>query len=194
MRKSLVSSLPKPELQSPVPASLVPINTLRSDFPGEAGVSQPNSVQHPAPPGLDLLLAADNEAPLPLPGLTPSFDSQDRDTRRPESDEKTEPDASASSFLTTSLQTQEELSAQLAQMATRLKLNAVHFTEALEKDKAVLEGAEKKLESNFTQMKTQRSRLGVYSSKSGGTTWRVFISIIVVAVTWVVMFLTIRLT
>ncbi|KAF8342054.1 uncharacterized protein EI90DRAFT_3150204 [Cantharellus anzutake] len=193
IRKSLVSSLPKPELCPSVPATAAP--TTRSTSEGMNRLTQPEST-HPVPQPLelDLLLASDNAVSLPSVPNSP-FAPRTLGSEMPiPTDNEAQVEPASSSFLATSLQTQEELSAQLAQMAARLKLNTMHFTEALEKDKAVLEGAEMKLQGNFTRMKAERSRLGAYSSKSGGTTWIVFFSIIVVAIAWAVMFVIIRLT
>ncbi|KAG8970330.1 hypothetical protein FRC03_009603 [Tulasnella sp. 419] len=93
-----------------------------------------------------------------------------------------------------SLQTQEELSAQLAQMAAQLKRNALHFSDSLAKEKGVLEEAQVKLESNYGLMKIQRLRLRDFTGKSGGTTWMVLGAIACVIIAWVIMFMIIRLT
>ena len=79
-------------------------------------------------------------------------------------------------------------------MATQLKHNALHFSSALEKDKAVLEGAQEKLERNHGVMTTERVRLRDHRSKSWGTTWLVVLSIVVAAVGFVLTFFVIRLT
>lgn len=112
----------------------------------------------------------------------------------PLSNPRPKSESEPSAHLATSLQTQEELSLQLAQMASQLKLNALHFTEALAKDKAVMEGAEEKLEGNLTRLKGERSRLKEHSGKSSGTTWMVLGAILVVCIAWVLMFLVIRIT
>lgn len=79
-------------------------------------------------------------------------------------------------------------------MATQLKMNSLHFTEALARDRAVMEGAEEKLGGNLTRMQKERGRLKVHSAKSGSTTWMVMGAIIVVVGAWVFMFLLIRVT
>ncbi|OBZ70579.1 hypothetical protein A0H81_09277 [Grifola frondosa] len=61
-------------------------------------------------------------------------------------------------FLQNSTALQEELSAQLAQMATQLKRNAQHFAGSLEKDKAVVLEAQEKLERNHDVMTKERVR------------------------------------
>ena len=88
----------------------------------------------------------------------------------------------------------EELSAQLAQMATQLKRNAIHFSDTLAKDQAVVEEAGLKLESNFDSLHKERTRLRDHSGKSRGTTWLTLFSIIVVFVSFIVMFFIIRFT
>ncbi|EEB89518.1 hypothetical protein MPER_12374 [Moniliophthora perniciosa FA553] len=60
---------------------------------------------------------------------------------------------------------QEELSNQLAQMSAQLRRNAMHFSESLAKDAAVVEGAKEKLESNYDVMSTNKDRLKEHSSK-----------------------------
>jgi hypothetical protein len=97
-------------------------------------------------------------------------------------------------FLTTSRQTQEEISQRLADMAVQLRRNAQHFATALEDDKDALAEADSKLDTNLTVLQKERGRLGTYSSKSRGTTWIVFLSIIVVMIAWTVMFFVIRMT
>jgi SNARE protein 1 len=97
-------------------------------------------------------------------------------------------------FLTTSRQTQEEISQRLAEMAVQLRRNAQHFATALEDDKDALAEADSKLDTNLTVLQKERGRLGTYSSKSRGTTWLVILSILVVLIAWIVMFFVIRLT
>ncbi|KAG9056373.1 hypothetical protein FS842_010889 [Serendipita sp. 407] len=110
----------------------------------------------------------------------------------------TQPAAKASSispeFLTASRQTQDEISKKLADMAAQLRMNAQHFSAALEDDKEALAEADSKLNQNLTVMQKERGRLGVYSGKSSSTTWMVIASILVVCIAWVVMFFVIRLT
>ena len=89
---------------------------------------------------------------------------------------------------------QEELSAQLAQMATQLKRNAIHFAGALEKDKAVVLEAQEKLERNHDVMSKERVRLRDHHSKSWGTTWITILSLVVVLVGFIMTFLVIRIT
>ena len=88
----------------------------------------------------------------------------------------------------------EELSAQLAQMATQLKRNAIHFSDTLAKDQAVVEETKLKLESNFDELQKERTRLRDHSGKSSGTTWLIVFSVIAVLVSFFVMFFIIRLT
>lgn len=128
----------------------------------------------PAPPTLSTNL-------LPLPSSSSQSSSAKASSITPE-------------FLTTSRQTQEEIAQRLADMATQLRRNAQHFATALEDDKDALAEVDTNLDTNLTFMQKTRGRLGTYSSKSRGTTWLVFLSILVVFVAWVVMFFVIRLT
>ncbi|KAG1812231.1 uncharacterized protein BJ212DRAFT_1372351 [Suillus subaureus] len=88
----------------------------------------------------------------------------------------------------------EELSEQLALMATQLRRNATHFSESLVKDKSVVEAMQEKLEGNFDFMKKERIRLRDFRGKSGSTTCLVIMSILVVLVAFMLMVLVIRVT
>ena len=88
----------------------------------------------------------------------------------------------------------EELSAQLAQMATQLKRNAIHFSDTLAKDQAVVEEAQLKLGSNYDSMHRERTRLRDHSGKSRSTTWLTLFSITAVFVSFFIMFFIIRFT
>ena len=88
----------------------------------------------------------------------------------------------------------EELSAQLAQMATQLKRNAIHFSDTLTRDQVVVEETNLKMESNYDSMQRERTRLRDHSGKSRSTTWLTLFSIIAVFVSFFVMFFIIRLT
>jgi SNARE protein 1 len=89
---------------------------------------------------------------------------------------------------------QEELSEQLALMATQLRRNATHFSESLLKDKSVVETMQEKLEGNFDFMKKERIRLRDFRGKSGSTTCLVIMSILVVLVAFILIVLVIRVT
>ncbi|KAF9650568.1 hypothetical protein BDM02DRAFT_3092878 [Thelephora ganbajun] len=88
----------------------------------------------------------------------------------------------------------EELSAQLAQMATQLKRNAIHFSDTLVRDQAVVEETKLTMESNFDSMQKERTRLRDHTGKSRGTTWLTLFSVIAVFVSFFIMFFIIRLT
>ena len=79
-------------------------------------------------------------------------------------------------------------------MATQLKRNAQHFSDSLDKDKSLIQSAADVLEKNYDTMTKERVRLKDHRSKSFGTTWMVFGSLLVVSITWVLMFFVIRLT
>jgi hypothetical protein len=87
---------------------------------------------------------------------------------------------------------QEELSAQLAQMAGQLRRNAEHFSTALAADEAVLRSAEEKVGANYDVMKRERVRLRDHRGKSLGTTCLTITSVLVVAIAFLVMFFLIR--
>jgi hypothetical protein len=100
----------------------------------------------------------------------------------------------APAFLTDSKALQDEMAAQLADMAAQLRRNAVHFRDSLVEDNAVLRDAQEKLEYNAVTMEKEQGRLKVHSSKSRGTTWLVIAIVVTVSVLWAVMFVVIRLT
>jgi len=87
---------------------------------------------------------------------------------------------------------QEELSAQLAQMATQLKRNALHFSDSLVKDKAVVEETQEKLEGNFGMMMKERLRLRDFRGKSRSTTCLVLGIVIAVLALFMFMVSVIR--
>lgn len=146
----------------------------------------------------DLLLASGEESLQTSAAPTINADEVFSEKRPSLPDTKasstTETRDSTSRFLSTSLQTQEELSAQLAQMASQLKQNSLRFTDALARDRAVMEGAEERLEGNLTKLQKERTRLKVQSGKSGSTTWMVLGAIITVVLAWIFTFLLIRVT
>jgi hypothetical protein len=89
---------------------------------------------------------------------------------------------------------QEELSAQLAQMAGQLRRNAEHFSTALAADQAVLHSAEEKIGANYDVMKRERVRLRDHRGKSLGTTCLTITSVLMVAVAFLLMFFLLRFT
>jgi hypothetical protein len=89
---------------------------------------------------------------------------------------------------------QEELSAQLAQMAGQLRRNAEHFSKALAVDQAVLRDTEEKMSTNYDVMKRERVRLRDHRGKSIGTTCLTITSVFIVTVAFVVMFFVLRFT
>ncbi|KAF5376285.1 hypothetical protein D9615_008519 [Tricholomella constricta] len=95
-------------------------------------------------------------------------------------------------FLQNSSALQQELSDQLAQMATQLKRNAVHFSETLARDQGVVEETQLKLESNFDVMQKERVRLRDHRGKSGSTTCLVVLIVLTVVLLFVLMVSVIR--
>ncbi|KAF5348155.1 hypothetical protein D9756_010771 [Leucocoprinus leucothites] len=81
----------------------------------------------------------------------------------------------------------EDLSNQLAQMATQLKRNAQHFSDSLEKDKAVVEETQEKLEGNFATMVKERFRLRDFRVKSRKSTCLVMGIVLMVIMLFVIM-------
>lgn len=118
-----------------------------------------------------------------LPPSIPTLPKEDSNTT-----------AAAPAFLQNSAALQEEMAEQLAKMATQLKRNAVHFAGSLEKDKAIVQDAQEKMERNYDGMTKERVRLRDHRSKSWGTTGIVILSLIVAVIGFVMTFFVIRLT
>jgi hypothetical protein len=92
----------------------------------------------------------------------------------------------------TSMALQEELSSQLELMAQQLKRNAMHFSDSLVKDKAVVEDAQVKLEVNHDVMMKERTRLRDHRGKSLGTTCMTLGIVVLVLVVFMLMVSLIR--
>ncbi|KAF8739917.1 Membrane fusion protein Use1, partial [Rhizoctonia solani] len=113
---------------------------------------------------------------------------------RPQHSSSNSPTTDLPAFMQTSLQTQEDLSEQLALMAAQLKRNAQTFAAQLHEDNTLVQLAHDQLEGVHTRVKTERSTLRAFSAKSGYTTWMTIGIIIVVIISWVSMFLMIKIT
>jgi SNARE protein 1 len=166
-----------PKMPQPIYADAA--ESVSTKEPGSAAEATVSPVEDAVPPAeslKDLLLSSSD---IPPPQVVAPSTATDTPTRH---------DLQSSSAV------HEELSAQLAQMATQLKRNALHFSESLVKDQSVVEEAQEKLEKNYGFMKTERTRLRDHGGKSSSTTWLTMGSMVIVAVAFVVMFLIIRLT
>ena len=60
-------------------------------------------------------------------------------------------------------------------MATQLKRNAIHFSDSLAKDQAVVEDAQMKIEGNYDVMQRERLRVRDLRGTTGSTTCLVVI-------------------
>ncbi|PWN92697.1 hypothetical protein FA10DRAFT_2997 [Acaromyces ingoldii] len=89
---------------------------------------------------------------------------------------------------------QDSLSGELLRMAGTLKANSLRFADALERDRKIVEEAGSKLEVNLTLMTRTRGKLGEYSKKARGMGWLTLGSVAVVCISWVIMFVVIKLT
>ncbi|KAJ6612806.1 hypothetical protein B0H10DRAFT_2051188 [Mycena sp. CBHHK59/15] len=97
-------------------------------------------------------------------------------------------------FLQNSTAVQRELSDQLALMATQLKRNAIHFSESLARDQAVVEETEKKLEGNYGYMQKTRVRTRDLRGKTGSTTCLAMVIVLVAMFIFMLMVSLIRLS
>lgn len=188
-RKPLLPLVPKPE-PTPIQELEAAVNIPSKEQSSDAGAQTVLAN--------DLLLSPSEPAfvdpEFVEPAASAPFTTTSAHTTTSTKPTKSTASETANTFLTASLQTQEELSNQLAQMAKQLKLNAIHFTNSLEKDRGVVENAEEKLEGNLTRLKSSRGKLLEFSGKSGKTTWLVLGAMIVVVIGWILMFLVIRIT
>lgn len=164
-------------------------------------------------PSLDALLL-DNTEKLPLMASNPSSDlllSPAEDTFTPTSWDlpsypalKTsnhaedfsfsQPLNSANASLQNSMSLQDELSLQLAQMATQLKRNAQHFSDALAKDQPVVDDAQIKIEGNHDIMQRENLRTKALHKNSWWTTGYTVGAIIVALVAFAITVMFIRVT
>jgi len=172
-----------PSIRSPVSKKTIPVDEIE---PVEATlIPTEHTSQSPVPSADDLIPSSLIESlpsePLAPPTLPASSSATSKITATP-------------TILQNSRALQEELSEQLALMATQLRRNATHFADSLVKDKSVVEAMQEKLEGNFDFMKKERVRLRDFRGKSGGTTCLVIMSILVVLVAFMLMVFVIRVT
>lgn len=90
--------------------------------------------------------------------------------------------------------TQEALSSELLRMASILKNQTISFSSALERDRKLLESTDQQLSQNLDLMTRTRGRLGEYAHKARGMGWLTLGTGIMVVMTWVLMFVVIKLT
>lgn len=191
----ILPTIPIPE-ESPL-GSVLPLSHSKKEMdlpliPSDADISTVISQE-------DLLLSPSDTVPLsleddnllsPLPSSRPPLSASPSGGAQGGSSGTT----AAPAFLQNSTALQEELSAQLAQMATQLKNNTLHFASSLDKDKSVLGEAQEKLERNLDVMTKERTRLRDHHSKSWGTTWITLLSILVAVIGFFLTFFVIRIT
>lgn len=102
--------------------------------------------------------------------------------------------ATSDTILQSDRATHEALSSELLRMASVLKTNSLAFADSLERDRLLLEKAGSDLTQNLDLMTRTRGKLGVYSKKARSMGWFTLSAILVVVVSWMLMFLLIRLT
>lgn len=190
-RRGILASIPPPSVPKATSEVSVLEKSVGKDVPKT--VEEVDEAQHLP---VDLLLESEKTDDItvsvpdaPLHGLKPASIPQSIPSPRIKL-----PDQSMPGFLQTSTALQEDLSSQLAEMARQLKANAVHFSEAMAKDQAVLQEAEEKLTQNHDNLSKERTRLKDHSSNSRGTSCLVFLSIIIVIIGFFATFFIIRVT
>lgn len=90
--------------------------------------------------------------------------------------------------------THENLSSELLRMASALRSQSISFSEALERDRKLLESTDEHLAQNLDLMTRTRGKLGEYAHKARGMGWLTLGTIVVVILIWIVMFVIIKLT
>lgn len=89
---------------------------------------------------------------------------------------------------------QDDLSEELIAMTKQLKQNALALSQGLSSDMPLIEQTSNKLEGNADKMTTQRKQLNIFSSSSRATTCLTFSSIVIVFISWIILFMIIKLT
>ncbi|PWN29086.1 hypothetical protein BDZ90DRAFT_259143 [Jaminaea rosea] len=119
----------------------------------------------------------------------------DRTEKAPTTSEKPSSSSAPSQpLLSTERTTQEALSNELLRMASVLRSQTVSFSDALERDRKLLESADEKLIQNMDVMTRTRGKLGEYAQQARGMGWFTLGTVLMVVVTWVIMFVVIKLT
>jgi len=184
----LLKNLPLPD-GKPLPKQRTdtPIHNEAEKVTNDQPGTEEKIASNPEDVAKDLLLSSPTEAYIPFQSSPlPEFPRK-RNSRNADVSHQAD-------FLSSTVETQDELSAQLSDMAKHLKANALHFAGSLEKDKAVMESAESQLEKNVDKMSRTRTQLKTVSSKGRGTTWLVLASVVGVIIAFMVMVMLIRIT
>ncbi|CAG8821793.1 9732_t:CDS:2, partial [Racocetra persica] len=79
-------------------------------------------------------------------------------------------------------------------MAGKLKMNSVTFGDILAKDVKTIDEAQSSLGINLDRLKKEGARLGAYAAQSGKTTWLVWGVVVFVCITFILMFMLIRIS
>ncbi|CAE6438778.1 hypothetical protein ACGC1H_006948 [Rhizoctonia solani] len=186
---------PKPVLQTTVTIALEEVKSPE-EITSQALLPIEDPDPEPRSPVSDLLPST------PLPHLQTKFTgpgtsespSDSLLSPRPRHSAVASPTTDLPAFMHTSLQTQEDLSEQLAQMAAQLKRNAQTFAAQLNEDSALVQLAHDQLEGVHTRVKTEGATLRAFRGKSGYTTCMTIGILLVVIISWVMMFFMIKVT
>ncbi|KAJ1951477.1 hypothetical protein IWQ62_006422 [Dispira parvispora] len=90
-------------------------------------------------------------------------------------------------------QIHDELTGDLVHMAQTLKGNSLLFGDLLSKDREVLQDAQEVISNNVDHMQKHGGRLTTYSRKSWSTTWMTWLIILVVCLTFIMVYFVVRL-
>ncbi|ORY05774.1 hypothetical protein K493DRAFT_333417 [Basidiobolus meristosporus CBS 931.73] len=114
-----------------------------------------------------------------------------RQRRSPTHEE--DPTESAETLLEHHRATQEELTNDLVRMAEILKNNSMSFGDILKRDEKVLDEAHNALTGNLDRLKKESGRLTQFTKRSSKTTWITWGVVALVCLTFIFMFLFIRI-
>ncbi|KAF8149393.1 hypothetical protein B0H34DRAFT_185880 [Crassisporium funariophilum] len=173
------------ELHEPRPQSHSPHHNLGTGGPSSPGVSTTGLFISPPDPSEISPTLITSAIPSLLPANPTYASATTAFTRANATPRKAGAGATSTAL-------QEELSSQLEIMAAQLKRNAIHFSNSLAKDQAVVEDAQQKLERNHDVLLKERVRLRDRHAESRGTTCWVFGIVVMVLLLFMLMASVIR--
>ncbi|KAK9767224.1 hypothetical protein K7432_003147 [Basidiobolus ranarum] len=121
------------------------------------------------------------------------FDSNSGVRQRRGPNREEDPVESAETLLEHHRHAQEELTNDLVRMAEILKNNSMSFGDILKRDEKVLDDAHGALTGNLDRLKKESGRLTQFTKRSSKTTWITWGVVALVCLTFIFMFLFIRI-
>lgn len=150
---------------------------------GIADADGDDPIVAPAPPA--------DATQIPVQKKDSKRGADDGDNKRTSQNER---DTSSATSLQSDQTRRDALSSELLRMASVLKQNSAAFTDALERDRILVEQAGERLGQNLDLLTRTRGKLGVFSKKARSMGWLTLGSIAAVLISWIAMFVVIKLT